>query len=61
MRDDDHLKWVFDQVSKAISAYNTCKPLPQASAVREAIDTNNVELAKRLCADFGLCSWFPTS
>jgi hypothetical protein len=58
MKDDSHLRWVFRQVKRAISAYNNCFSLPDAYLVQEAINENNEELASRLCKDFDLCSDF---
>lgn len=59
MKDDEHLKWVFNQVLKAINAYNSCVSLPDGVHVRRAINTNDEGLAKKLCKDYNLCNSFP--
>ncbi len=59
MKDDEHLRWVFNQVKKAIRAYNDCKNIPPADLIQQAINENDEELAKRLCQDYNLCSVFP--
>lgn len=58
MKDDAHLKWVFNQTIKAIKAYNSCIPLPPGELVQKAINTNDEKLAKELCASYNLCSDF---
>ncbi len=58
MKDDAHLRWVFNQVKRAISAYNNCLTIPDGNSVQAAINENNVELAEKLCRAYDLCSDF---
>ncbi len=58
MKDDAHLKWVFKQVLRAIDSYNDCATIPNPEIVQTVIDTNNEELAKKLCKDYDLCRDF---
>lgn len=58
MKDERHLRWVFRQTLKAIDAYNSGKSIPPGAMVRDIINSNNVEMAKSLCAEYGLCNDF---
>lgn len=59
MKDDVHLRWVFSQIEKAISAYNNNALLPRPYLVQKAINENDEKLARELCTDYGLCNCFP--
>jgi hypothetical protein len=56
MKDDEHLRWVFEQAMKAIDAYNDCWKLPEE--VQSVINNNDEDLALKLCEDYNLCSNF---
>lgn len=58
MKDDLHLKWVFNQTLKAIRAYNNCENIPDPAVVQDVINNNKVDQAKELCNIFGICSDF---
>lgn len=58
MKDREHLKWVFSQTIKAINAYNRNLPIPNGEITQTVINTNNVEAAKELCAEYHLCEDF---
>lgn len=60
MKDDKHLRWVLEQVNKAILAYNDCVKIPPMEVTQEVINTNNTELAKKLCKEYNICSNFLT-
>lgn len=60
MKDDKHLRWVLEQVNKAISAYNDCVEIPPMEITQEVINTNNTELAKKICERYKICSNFLT-
>ena len=50
----ERLRFIWKQVEYALFMYDCGRNIPDGSVVREAIDTNNVELAKKLVADFKL-------
>ena len=54
MKDNASLEFVWNQLSKAINAYNRGYGLPDSSLVIEAINNSDVELAKRLIATYDL-------
>ena len=54
MKDTASLEFVWNQLSKAINAYNHGYGLPDSSLVIEAINNSDVELAKRLIATYDL-------
>lgn len=58
LKDEKHLRWVFNQTIKAISAYNRCDSLPSGDLVQMAINTNDEKLARQLCMDYNLCNDF---
>ena len=58
MKDEAHLKWVFNQTMKAIEAYNNCEPLPEGLIIQKTINTNDEATARALCKKYNLCSDF---
>ena len=54
MKDNASLEFVWNQLSKAINAYNRGCGLPDSSLVREAINNSDTELAKKLIATYNL-------
>lgn len=54
MKDVPTLQFVWDQLMKAISAYNYSNRLPPEELVVSAINNSDVELAKKLINDFKL-------
>lgn len=54
MKDTETLQFVWDQLAKAIMAYNNQRDLPPEEMVISAINDSNVELAKKLISDFKL-------
>ena len=54
MKDNANLNFVWDQLSKAITAYNRSYVLPDSSLVIEAINNSDTELAKKLIATYNL-------
>lgn len=54
MKDTETLQFVWDQLAKAIRAYNNQRDLPPEEMVISAINDSNVELAKKLISDFKL-------
>lgn len=54
MKDTETLQFVWDQLAKAITAYNNQRDLPPEEMVISAINDSNVELAKKLISDFKL-------
>lgn len=59
MKNDILLRWVYVQAQKAIEAYNACKEIPRGELVQQAINENNEALAKKLCSEYELCTYFP--
>ena len=54
MKDNASLEFVWDQLSKAINAYNRGYGLPDSSLVIEAINNSDTELAKKLISTYDL-------
>lgn len=54
MRDTASLEFVWNQLSKAINAYNRGYDLPDSSLVIEAINNSDLKLAKRIISDYNL-------
>lgn len=54
MKDTETLQFVWDQLTKAIIAYNNQKELPPEEVIISAINDSNVELARKLISDFKL-------
>ena len=54
MKDTASLEFVWNQLSKAINAYNHGYGLPDSSLVIEAINNSDTELAKKLISTYDL-------
>ena len=54
MKNNDSLEFVWNQLSKAINAYNRGYDLPDSSLVIEAINNSDTELAKKLISTYDL-------
>lgn len=54
MKDTETLKFVWNQLCQAISAYNDGKCIPPEEMTVSAINESDVELAKKLIAEFNL-------
>lgn len=54
MKDNASLEFVWNQLSKAINAYNRGYDLPDSSLVIEAINNSDTELAKKLISTYDL-------
>lgn len=55
MKDEKHLRWIWDQTMQAIQAYNHGVALPEARHVVDCINNNDQKLARDLCKYYKLC------
>lgn len=58
MKDEEHLKWVFIQINRAIRAYNEGWTLPDGELVQDAINNSKEDVARDLCRRYNLCGNF---
>lgn len=54
MKDVETLQFVWDQLMKAIIAYNSGYSIPPSALTIDAINNSNIQLAKKLVSDFSL-------
>jgi hypothetical protein len=58
MKDEEHLRWVFIQVNRAIRAYNEGWTLPDGELVQDVINNSKEDVARDLCRRYNLCDNF---
>lgn len=54
LRSKERLNFVWNGTMKAIEEYNKKKSLPDANEIQEAINTTNLEMAKKIMEEYNI-------